>query len=225
MFLCSKEEPVTNNESLYQRDSVNGQLILDQSEGRFINRYCFVHKNGDVDSEIPKLLKVLINQLSVKLFIILCWLVQIPGKSIVASKVIEKRYEKKLWNIAYRNSHYVAFKEIVSSEINTWPLLGVNPNDGGIILLSGNYIQNDILNIVNNEDSAFLAKNKYFAPDATFLSRLENTKAMALYQVNDELNNFGLVIIGNVTLDLKNISKNISIIEIIEGEDAYKIFI
>ena len=110
-----------------------------------MNRYGFVYKNDNIDSEIAKLLKVLINQLDTKVFIILCWLVEIPEKSKVASKVIEKRYEKKKWEILKRNSHYIAIKEILHEDINEWPPLGINPLDGGMVIMLGNNNSNHIL--------------------------------------------------------------------------------
>lgn len=225
MFVCGKEEPVINNESLYQRKGTKSDLILDQSAGLNINRYCFVNKNKDIDTELAMLLNALLNHFNVKVFIVLCWLIQIPGKSLVASKVIEKRYEKKSWNVFQRNSHYMAIKEILGSDINEWPPAEVNPLDGGIVLILGDYAPNDILNIVSEGNSLFLSKHRYFAPDAEFLSSLERNKAVALYQVNDELNNIGFVLVGDVTVDMKVISKTISIAQTFEGESAYKIFV
>lgn len=225
MFNCSKEEPVTNNESLYQRKSSDDILILDQSSGLLINRYGFVCKGCGADTAIPMLVKSLINHIAFKAFVVLCWLVQIPGKSKVASRVIEKRYEKKNWSIYKRNDHYVAIKEISFNDVKAWPPLGINPLDGGIILMLGDYDEVGVLGSISNNDSIFLARNRYFAPDFDFLTNLERTKILALYQVNDDLNNTGLVLTGDITIDMKAIGRKISISNIFEGESAYKLFV
>ena len=226
MFLCSKEEPVTNNGSLYQRKADNKELILDQSEGHLLNRYVFINKSEDLDYNYSTFFQLITNQLNVKVFIILCWLTRIPGKSKVASRVIEKRYEKRNWNIFSRSNHYIAINELLSCDIKVWPPLGVNPLDGGLLLLCGDFSQDQVLRLVSDEDTAFMAKNKYFVPDDTFLARLEhNEKAVALYQANDELNNLGFILIGNLVIDIKRISKSISIKQIYEGDSAYKIFV
>lgn len=225
MIVCSKEEPVINNESLYQRKGTGANLILDSSAGFNINRYCFVYKNGNYNSAFPKLLKAVLNYLNLKVFIVLCWSIKIPGKSKVASKVIEKRYEKRSWDVFQRNTHYIAVKEILDHDIKKWPPAGENLLDGGIVLILGDYSKKEILSIVSDEDCVFLAENKYFAPDDRLLSKLEKNKAAILYQENDEFNNNGLVLVGDVTIDIEYISKTISIAQIFEGESAYKIFV
>ena len=225
MFLFSKEEPVTNNESLYKRRNIKGQLELDQSKGLAINRYCFVNKNDNIGNEFKLLLGELFKQLNTKIFIVLSWLVQIPGKSKVASKVIKKKYEKSNWTIFTKDTHYIAIKEILYNDINDWPPLGAGSSDGGSVIILGNYGLHYISNIINDEDSIFLAKNKYFAPDTNFLLRLKKQKALALYQVDDEFGNMGLVLVGEGRVRPETFTKTISFSQIYEGESAYKIFI
>ena len=101
------------------------------------------------------------------------WLVSLPGKSQIAAKIIEKRYLKNGWNTSVRNDHYLAFKELKLSEINSWPPLGVQPLDGGVLLLVGNDSEETLLSTLDEESSSFLARARYFAPDNQFFKQLE----------------------------------------------------
>lgn len=105
MFEFGKEQPIANNESLYEKKSGEDELCLDHSKGRKINRYSFVHKGGD-PRPVPLLVRELLNQIGLKVVVIVSWLINLPGKSAVAAKVIEKRYLKQGWNISLRVNHY-----------------------------------------------------------------------------------------------------------------------
>ncbi len=224
MFYCGKEEPITNNESLYQKKEGIDQLILDQSKGLSINRYSFVSKNNVSETIIPSLIRELFNQLGLRAFVIICWLVKLPGKSPVASRVIEKKYAKQGWNIHLRGDHYLAVKELLLDDINTWPPLAISPLDGGIVLMMGDCDASDVLNAMNDDCSLFLASTMYFAPDRTFLVKMEESDIVAIYQLNDDLGHVGIVLVGNRTIDTMTLNY-IPIAKTFEGELAYKAFV
>lgn len=223
MFEFGKEVPIANNESLYEKKSGADELCLDHSKGREINRYSFVHKGGDPDY-VPLLVRELLCQIGLKVVVIVSWLMNPPGKSAVAAKVIEKRYLKQGWKISLRNGHYLATKEVQPSEVDSWPPLGVNPLDGGLLLLASSESEGDMLNVLSEECSSFLARTKYFAPDSEFFEKLDAGKVIALYQVNDDLNNTGIVLIGKQVISMMS-APNIPIVATYEGDSAYKAFV
>ncbi len=226
MFFCSKEEPVINNESLYQRKGSKTDLIfLDQSTGMSINRYSFVYKGSEQDRDIPIFFKALSSQLDLNAFIVLSWLMQIPEKSKVASKVIEKRYAKQGWEINTRDNHYLAIKELSLSNIDKWPPLGVKPMDGGVVMMLGDCDEDNILGSINYNDSLFLADERCFIPDIEFMHNLVKKNVLVLYQVDDDLGNIGFVLAGDVIVDMSLVSNKINISNIFEGKSAYKAFV
>ncbi|MEZ8639216.1 hypothetical protein AB6D55_04545 [Vibrio splendidus] len=223
MFEFGKEEPIANNASLYEKKSGVDELDSDQSKGRELNRYSFVNKCGSPDS-IPLLLCELLNQIGLKVVVIVSWLVNLPSKSPVAAKVIEKRYLKNGWNTSVRNDHYLAFKELPLSEIDSWPPLEAQPSDGGVLLLIGNENEETLLSSLDEESSSFLAKTSYFAPGNKFFKQLEAGNVSALYQVNDQLNNTGIVLLGKQFISMTP-AENVEIVATYEGDSAYKVFI
>ncbi|MDW6002750.1 hypothetical protein [Vibrio mangrovi] len=223
MIEFGKEQPIANNESLYEKKCGVDELCLDQSKGRELNRYSFVIKDGELDS-IPFLIREFLNQIGLRVVVVVTWLINLPGKSSVAAKVIEKRYLKQGWNICLRKDHYLAIKEVQLSEIDSWPPLAIKPLDGGLLLLVGNNIEEDILSILNEECSSFLARTRYFVPNTELFKRLESDNVSVMYQVNDNLNNTGMVLLGKHSINMMQV-EYISIDTIYEGDSAYKVFV
>ena len=223
MFEFGKEEPIANNASLYEKKSRMKELSSDQSRGRELNRYSFVCKGGSPDS-VPMLLSELLNQIGLKVVVIVSWLVKLPGKSKVAAMVIEKKYLKNGWNTSVRNDHYLAVKELKLSEIDSWPPLGVKSSDGGVLLLVGNESEEVLLSTLDEESSLFLARTRYFVPNNKFFKQLEARNVSVLYQVNDQLNNTGIVLLGKQSISITS-AENIDIVAIYEGDSAYKVFV
>ncbi len=224
MFFCGKEEPITNNESLYEKNGSSEKLVVDQSSGICINRYSFVCKKESSINAIPILIENICALTSLNVFAIISWLVEIPGKSSVAAKVIEKKYLKNGWTIYNNNDYYLAVREVQVNEIGTWPLFGINPLDMGFILMMGES-QDSVLNLLNEGCSLFLARTRYFAPDRNFLEKLGENGISAIYQVNDDLGNTGIVFVGCQSIDMMLLSRIIQIEEIFEGKDSYRAFI
>lgn len=223
MFEFGKEEPIANNASLYEKKSGVDELDSDQSKGRELNRYSFVSKGGSPDS-VPMLLCELLNQIGLKVVVIVSWLVNLPGKSLFAAKVIEKRYLKNGWNTSVRNDHYLAFKELKLSEIDSWPPLEVQFSDGGVLLLVSNESEETLLTTLDEESSSFLARTRYFSPNNKFFKQLEAGNVSALYQVNDQLDNTGIVLLGKQFISMTS-AENIDIVATYEGDSAYKVFV
>ncbi|MBJ7554736.1 hypothetical protein [Marinomonas spartinae] len=223
MFEFGKEEPIANNASLYERNNGEDKLNFDQSKGRELNRYSFVSKSGSPDS-IPMLICELLNQIGLKVVVAVSWLINLPGKSAVAAKVIEKKYLKNGWNTYVRNDHYLAFKELKLSEIDSWPPMAVQYSDGGVLLLIGNENEEAMLTILNEGCASFLARTRYFVPDEKFFEQLESRNVSALYQVNDQLNNTGIVLLGKHSISMTS-GEKFSIIATYEGDSAYKVFV
>ena len=209
MFVFGKEQPAANNESLYEKKSGADELCSDQSKGRRVNRYSVVSKDGNTDS-IPLVIRALLSQTGLRIIVLVAWLVKLPGKSSVAAKVIEKKYLKEGWSTCVKNDHYLASKEIELNEVDSWPPLGIKISDGGVLLLAGNEAKENMLNVVNDECSSFLARTRYFVPDSEFFSQLVSSGVCALYQVNDDQNNPGIVLIGKPVLSMTS-EENIDI--------------
>lgn len=223
MFVFGKEQPITNNQSLFEKKSGVNELCSDHSKGRGLNRYSFVSKDGNTDS-LPQLVHALLNQAGSRIIVLVTWLVNLPGKSPIAAKIIEKKYLKDGWEVHIKNNHYFASKEIMLYEINSWPPLGIRPLDGGVLILVGNETKEKMLSAVNDDCSYFLAWTRYFAPDSEFFKQLELKNLSAIYQVNDDQNNTGLVFIGKATINMTSV-QNVNIIETYEGSSAYKAFL
>lgn len=223
MFEVGKEEPMVNNPSLYEKKDGLDRLDSDQSKGIKLNRYSFVNKCGSSES-LPLLLRELSSQIGPKITVIVSWLVNMPGKSPIAAKVIEKKYLKNGWSVYGKSDHYLAFKELLVSEIDSWPPLGVQPSDGGVLILIGNESKESLLSFLNKDISLFLARARYFVPDKKFLKQLEAENVLALYQVNDQLNNPGVVLLGKKTISVTFVEK-VNIAAIYEGDSAYKVFV
>ncbi|OOF02585.1 hypothetical protein BZG79_14595 [Salinivibrio sp. MA427] len=223
MFEFGKEEPIANNAALYEKKRGSDELVSDQSKGRVLNRYSFVSKDCSSDS-VSMLICELLNQIDLKAVVVVSWLVNLPGRSQVAAKVIEKRYLKSGWKTSVRNDHYLAFKELKLSEIDSWPPLGVQPSDGGVLLLLGNENEDTLLNALDEEHSSFLARTRYFVPDNKFFKQLEAGNVSVLYQVNDQLNNTGIVLLGKQSISMTS-AENVDIVTTYEGDSAYKVFV
>ena len=223
MFEFGKEQPTANNESLYEKKSDADELISDQSKGRDLNRYSFVNKDGDVES-VSLLIREILGQIGLRVVIIVSWLIKLPDRSLLAAKVIEKRYLKDGWNVSSRKDHYLAIKEVQLSEIDAWKPLFIDPLIGGGLLFVGNKSDEDMLNVLNTECTSFLARNWYFVPNAEFFKQLELENMSAMYQVNDDLGNTGIILVGKHSISMAS-TEDINICAIYEGDFAYKVFV
>lgn len=223
MFYCGKEEPVTNNESLYQKGDGANELVIDASRGLSLNRYCFVNKGGK-NSLFSTLITELIGQLGLKAFGVACWLVHLPTKSQLASRVIEKRYLKFGWKVELKDSHYLASKELGLDDIKSWPSLGVDSSSAGMFIITGRNLD-AIFGLIDPSLSLFLAQTRYFAPERKFLTRLENKDAAIIYRLDDDSGNMGLVLVTTKHIDIKALGNSIDIGEIFEDGCAYKAFV
>ena len=225
MFYFGKEEPITNNESLYQKRDGIPELIADRSEGLLLNRYSFVQKDNTKDGSLSILIGDLISQLGFSAFGIACWLVQLPTKSKLASRVIEKKYINQGWQVHLRNEHYLASKRLDGNDIETWPSLGADTSSSGVVIAMGNDDFDIILGSIDQSCSQFLAQTRYFVPERKFLRALKEKDLAVLYQVDDDLGNAGLVLVTAKFIDTTAIEKSVSIARTFEGESAYKVFV
>lgn len=127
------------------------------------------------------------------------------------------------WNVCLKGDYYLASKEIEIDKIDSWPPLGVSPSESGILILVGNQTVEQMLDILNSDCASFLARTRYFVPNDEFFGQLESNNVSALYQVDDNLGNTGIVLIGKPTINM-NFSQKIEIVNIYEGDSAYNIF-
>ena len=187
MFICGKEEPISNNEFLLQKNRYNENLILDQSAGVSANRYTFVENGERKEGAVATLTVNLLSQVSNSAIVVICWRVQLPWKSKVASKVIESRYAKKGFWICIRNDHYIAVSRINVRDLIKWPPCEINLKDVGFVILIGCKDEMSAMEFFSINYSLHLARNQKFIPDIDFLTNLGAKSLSLLYQVNDNL--------------------------------------
>lgn len=222
MFEFGKEEPMANNESLYEKKVGVDELLLDRSKGRKLNRYSFVGK-GEGPGSVALLVRELLGQLGLRVVVIVSWPNALPGRSAVATKVIGKRYFTQGWNVHSRGDHYIAVKEAKLSEPISCPPFGVDTAISGFLLLAGDGDEENMLNVISEDCSSFLARMRYFVPDGDFFKKLELSDTAALYQVNDHINNVGIVFLSKRVISVHRVN-NINVGVEYEGDSAYKVF-
>lgn len=225
MLHLAIEEPTVNNESLLARDTDSDSLSIDHAEGLRLNRYTLVSADGLPETAIGLAIQNMLCQISVRVFIVLSWLDQLPGRSSVAAKVIQKRYEKRGWRIHCRDGHHIALKEASVNEIDSWPPFGIDPADSGYILMMGDQEEEDILSALDDYSSEFLARNKYFVPTRGLLESLEQRDLTLLYGVAHDLGWPGVIEVGPRRIDSTELARHVEIGEIFEGESAYRVLV
>jgi hypothetical protein len=198
MIKCKREVPISNNQSLLQRDN-NPVIGLDQSKGIMINRYVFKNiddcsKKNDFIRMLTKYIKNIDKRINIYSFISYF---KKPNGSNVSGRIITNKLQRDRYELIEIKDHYKAIKNI--EEVKKW-VANSDRFSNEIILLGYNI--SDALKCFNNEDTSFLALQK-FIPSKQNIELFHKNNISLIYTSRDDLNNIEIILITKILLDKK----------------------
>ncbi|MBY5925865.1 MULTISPECIES: hypothetical protein [unclassified Halomonas] len=219
MLCIGKEEPTINNHSLYEYNNILGKIELDRSQHRRLNRYTFVRKKGRA-TPVSEIVLLAASCLDLNFYASSAWLKHLPSRSVVASKLLEKKYKKMRWEVSVENEVYHATFFKSSDSLLDFSFLDECSEKSGLVFFFSKKTDFSPKKIVNSDRAWHLASKKRFIPDAEILDTLCKNDFSLAYLITDNLGNTGVVVVGNAKLNFSRLrEKEISIFE---GINSYK---
>ena len=226
MIRFGKEEPIQENGSLFEWDSIENRIFSAKKKKSHLNRYSLIGDGSELLDNCNVFLGSILEQFDTKIYLLSSWKVFLTTRSSLASRIRKSNFEKNGWYVGLKDEeHYLSIKELdVNNQLSASTTIDMLRGYDFFFILS-NSAQIEVFNQVNHEQSFFLARNGYFVPETKFLHAMEIEELSVIYPVSDNNGNLGFVMLSKCRLNAMIFSKKIHLSEIFENSEAYKVFL
>lgn len=212
---CWIEEPIADNDSLYQLDEVSGTVTLDSSAGLCVNRYTFVPHGieGETTSGLASLvLTRLLASLDVPVRRLLAWGGD-SGESPARLRVLRAKREREGWETLTGESLCLSQK-IVDRTVVPVPFEpeGYDWRDGGLAMLGGPTVPlSETLAGPAFASLSLLARARQLSPSRAFIRWLGEKHQSLFYAIRGDLGERGLVLVTVAKIDVECLGGDLGI--------------